>query len=174
MFSVQTKLRKVSITWFGFGEASSHGGPRIEGRPGRAGGREGGEGGVLRELRSDPRAGLLGGEETITRSSVSENLQVQAGHRTRQLLHITCTDKEQHLHTQNHTNQTGHIIVISYFYLLCVLIQAHEGDFFSNLTKVWCLSLTDPFITHVYPALVALWLCVVVLSSRFELHIMSQ
>ena len=89
----------MSVTWFGFGEASSHDGPRIEGRPGSEGGR-GGEREV-REARSDPRAGLLGREVTITQKCVCENLQVQAGHRTPQLLHIICVDR----HHQNHTDQ---------------------------------------------------------------------
>ena len=81
----------MSVTWFGFGEASSHDGPRIEGRPGSEGGR-GGEREV-REARSDPRAGLLGREVTVTQKRVCENLQVQAGHGTPQLLHIICVDR---------------------------------------------------------------------------------
>lgn len=86
-----TCQRHMSVTWFGFGEASSHDGPRIEGRPGSEGGR-GGEREV-REARSDPRAGLLGREVTITQKRVCENLQVRAGHRTPQLLHIICEDR---------------------------------------------------------------------------------
>lgn len=74
-------------TWFGFGEASSHGGPRIEGHQRESGREEGGEGG---EAQSDPWTGLLGLEETIMQNWRYENLQVQTGHRTRQLLHIIC------------------------------------------------------------------------------------
>lgn len=68
----------------------------------------GGEGG---EVRSDPRAGLLGREVMITQNCVCENLQVQAGHRTRQLLHIICMDggndvvNKTHWHT--HTRHTA-------------------------------------------------------------------
>lgn len=85
----------VVVTWFGFGEASSHGGPRIEGHPGR--GREGEEGG---EAQSDPRAGLLGWEVTITQTCVYEILQIQGVHCTRQLLHIICMNRghRQHKH----------------------------------------------------------------------------
>lgn len=58
-------------------------GPRIEGQPGKEGGRGRRK---VREGRSDPRAGLLGQGVTLSRGC--QNLQVQAGHRTRQLLHM--------------------------------------------------------------------------------------
>lgn len=86
------------FTWFGFGEASSHGGPRIEGHPGR--GRERGRGG---EVQSDRGAGLLVLEVTVMQSWRSENLQVQAGHRTRQLLHIIWMHRASEIVNNTHT-----------------------------------------------------------------------
>lgn len=58
-------------------------GPRIEGQPGKEGGRGRME---VREGRSDQWAGLFG--RWVTQSRGCQNLQVQAGHRTRQLLHV--------------------------------------------------------------------------------------
>lgn len=69
-----------SVTWFGFGEASSHGGPRNElGEGGATGdvGRSGGRGGGF--VWSDPRAGLPALQ--VTQQSVQEKLQSHAGHR---------------------------------------------------------------------------------------------
>lgn len=58
-------------------------GPRIEGQPGKEGGRGRRE---VRDGRSDPFAGLFG--QGVTQSRGCQSLQVQAGHRTRQLLHM--------------------------------------------------------------------------------------
>lgn len=73
-------MSKVSVTWFGFGEASSHGGPRnelggegVRGDVGRSGGRGGGF------VWSDPRAGLP--VLQVTQQCVQEKLQSHAGHR---------------------------------------------------------------------------------------------
>lgn len=59
-------------------------------------GREG-EGG---EAQSDAGAGLLCRE--VTQNCVYEILQVQTGHRTRQLLHIICMDRGQDVINNTH------------------------------------------------------------------------
>ena len=86
-FLTPTRSGIKLVTWFGFGEASSHGGPwngrgggtRRDGCGEEGGGEEGvGEG-------SDPPAGLP--VLQVTQQCDREKLQIHAGHRPPQLLH---------------------------------------------------------------------------------------
>lgn len=75
--------RKEVFTRLGFGEASSHGGPRVEGQAGSVGGRgkrEVREVREVREERSDLRAGLR--VWRVAQNRVCYNFQVQASHGT--------------------------------------------------------------------------------------------
>lgn len=97
-------LDSIFLTCFGFGEASSHGGPRKDGhqkRGGRTRGRDWGEEG---EVWSDRWTRLSSKERKVMQNGWHETLQVEDSHCTHELFYIICEKRGK----KRHENDTAH------------------------------------------------------------------